>query len=118
MRESGQAVAVLAWNHNAYYQRLILAAVPWGAHRGLDVGCGAGELAARLAERVEHVDALDCDPGMIAAARAGVPDNVTCVLADVMRDPLPAKSYDDAPLLRARRCNSRRSASGIATVRT
>jgi SAM-dependent methyltransferase len=31
---------------------------------------------------------------MIAAARQAAPGNVTCVLADVMRDPLPGDCYD------------------------
>lgn len=85
---------MLTWDHNAYYHRLLLRAVPAGAHRVLEVGCGAGELAARLSQRAEHVDALDRDPTMAAAARAGVPGNVTVVQADVLRDPLPSGSYD------------------------
>jgi SAM-dependent methyltransferase len=31
---------------------------------------------------------------MIEAARRAVPGNVTCILGDVMRDPLPAARYD------------------------
>jgi SAM-dependent methyltransferase len=60
----------------------------------LDVGCGAGGFAAELAKRVEHVDALDRSPAMIEAARQTTPANVTCILGDVMRDPLPAERYD------------------------
>ena len=33
------------WNHNLPYHRVILAAVPDGARRSLDVGCGVGMLA-------------------------------------------------------------------------
>jgi trans-aconitate methyltransferase len=36
----------------------------------LDVGCGAGTLARRLAARTRHVDALDHSPTMLAAAAA------------------------------------------------
>jgi SAM-dependent methyltransferase len=60
----------------------------------LDVGCGAGALAARLAGRAGHVDALDRSPVMIEAARRAVPANVTCILGDVLREPLPAARYD------------------------
>ena len=36
------------WNHNIHYHRLILDAVPPGARRALDVGCGEGTLARQL----------------------------------------------------------------------
>ncbi|SHG31416.1 Methyltransferase domain-containing protein [Jatrophihabitans endophyticus] len=85
---------MLPWDHNAYYDRLLLRAVPAGAERVLDVGCGAGRLAGALAARVRHVDALDRDPTMIDAARRRVPDNVDCRLADVTTVPLPAGHYD------------------------
>ena len=39
----------LSWDPNAYYQRLLLRHVPAGTRRVLDVGCGAGALAVRLA---------------------------------------------------------------------
>ena len=55
---------------------------------------GAGTFAAELARRVEHVDALDRSPVMIEVARQMTPANVTCILSDVMRDPLPVERYD------------------------
>lgn len=58
------------WNHNAHYHPYVLAAVPGGARRALDVGCGVGDLAHELAARVETVDAIDRDGGAIARARA------------------------------------------------
>jgi SAM-dependent methyltransferase len=87
-------VGHLDWDHNAYYHRLLLRQLPRTCERALDVGCGAGGFAAKLAGRVGHVDAVDRSPEMIAAARLAVPGNVTCVLADVMRDPLPGNCYD------------------------
>lgn len=84
----------LDWDHNAYYHRLLLRQLPPTCERALDVGCGAGAFAAKLARRAGHVDALDRSPQMIAAARLAAPGNVTCVLADVMRDPLPGDCYD------------------------
>jgi len=84
----------LAWDHNAYYQRVLLRQLPPRCGRVLDVGCGAGAFAARLAERAGHVDAIDKSATMIEAARRRAPANVTCSLADVMELPLPADHYD------------------------
>ena len=41
----------LAWDHNSYYQPRLLRALPARCERVLDVGCGKGEFAIRLAER-------------------------------------------------------------------
>lgn len=85
---------MLDWDHNAYYHRLLLRQLPQPCRRVLDVGCGAGAFAALMAQRVEHVDALDRSPTMIEAARRYTPNNVNCVLADALADPLPSNSYD------------------------
>jgi SAM-dependent methyltransferase len=85
---------LLAWSHNAFYHRLLLRQLPSPCTRVLDVGCGTGAFAAELARRVRHVDALDRSPAMIEAARQLAPANVSCLLGDVMRDPLPADGYD------------------------
>src|SRR5258708_31379149 len=87
-------MGLLDWDHNAYYHRLLIRQLPSPCTRVLDVGCGAGAFAAELARRVEHVDALDRSLAMIEAARQMTPANVTCILRDVMRDPLPAERYD------------------------
>lgn len=84
----------LAWNHNAYYHRLLLRQLPPAPARVLDVGCGAGDLAARLARVAGRVDALDVSGPMIELARTAVPGNVTCLHADVLTHPLPAGAYD------------------------
>jgi SAM-dependent methyltransferase len=57
------------WNHNIHYHPAVLAAVPAGAARALDVGCGAGRLARELRAVVPHVTALDQDEETLAAAR-------------------------------------------------
>jgi SAM-dependent methyltransferase len=87
-------MGLLDWDHNAYYHRLLIRQLPSPCTRVLDVGCGAGGFAARLARRAGHVDALDRSPAMIEAARQIAPANVTCILGDVMDDPLPAEHYD------------------------
>jgi SAM-dependent methyltransferase len=84
----------LGWDHNAYYRRLLLRHLPCPCNRVLDVGCGAGAFAAELARRAEHVDALDRSPVMIEKAGWAVPGNVPGILADVLREPLPASRYD------------------------
>ena len=44
------------WNHNVHYQPVILNAVPPGCRTALDVGCGDGLLASRLAARCAKRD--------------------------------------------------------------
>jgi SAM-dependent methyltransferase len=85
---------VLDWDHNAYYHRLLLGQLPPRCHRVLDVGCGAGSFATRLARRVEQVDAVDRSAAMIEVARQRTPDNVNCICADALTDPLPGGIYD------------------------
>lgn len=48
--------------------RGVLAAVPPGCQRVLDVGCGEGLLARRLAQRVPHVAGIDTDAASIELA--------------------------------------------------
>jgi SAM-dependent methyltransferase len=84
----------LDWDHNAYYHRLVLRHLPRPCNRVLDAGCGAGAFAVELAKRAEHVDALDRSPAMIEEAKRVAPPNVTCILADVLQEPLPDARYD------------------------
>ncbi|WP_019973360.1 class I SAM-dependent methyltransferase [Mycobacterium sp. 141] len=85
---------MLDWDHNAYYQHLLLRHVPQRCERVLDVGCGAGAFAVLLAQRSNHVDAVDRSGAMIAEAKRRTPMNVACVQADVLNDALPATDYD------------------------
>jgi SAM-dependent methyltransferase len=84
----------LRWDHNAWYHPLLLRRVPRPCDRALDVGCGTGAFAARLAGRAAHVDAVDRSPAMVAIARARVPAAVTVIEADVLDVPLPSSGYD------------------------
>ena len=84
----------LAWDHNSYYQPRLLRALPARCERVLDVGCGAGDFAIRLAERAGRVDAVDRSAAMIEAARRAVPANVTCLQGDVAEMTLPVGAYD------------------------
>ncbi len=87
-------MSTLDWDHNAYYHRFLLRHLPRPCHRVLDVGCGAGAFAAELASHAGHVDALDRSPAMIEIAGRVTPRNVTCILADVLDEPLPDEGYD------------------------
>ncbi|MEV4235002.1 class I SAM-dependent methyltransferase [Nocardia sp. NPDC050408] len=84
----------LNWSHNAYYQGFLMRQLPAPCTRVLDVGCGAGAFAGELARRAEHVDAIDRSPMMIDAAKQATPDNVGCILGDVLTAPLAEGSYD------------------------
>jgi 2-polyprenyl-3-methyl-5-hydroxy-6-metoxy-1,4-benzoquinol methylase len=59
------------WNANTHYHHVVLAALPQGASRVLDVGCGDGILLAELVEAgVPHVIGLDSDRDVLERARA------------------------------------------------
>lgn len=88
------------WNHNVHYQPVILRAVPLGCAAVLEVGCGDGLLASKLAERCLEVTAIDQDARMTALARsrarAAGPGRVTVVEADYLAYPVPDASFDFA----------------------
>ncbi|MEV7467705.1 class I SAM-dependent methyltransferase [Streptomyces kronopolitis] len=74
------------WNHNVHYHRLVLGAVPEGCARALDIGCGDGLLARKLARRIPEVTGVDRSPAMIRlAGEAGARSpNATFVEADFL----------------------------------
>lgn len=89
------------WNHNVHYQPVILRAVPPRCGRALDVGCGDGMLACRLAERCTEVTGIDRDDRMIALARERArtqphPGHLSFVAADFLAYPLAEASFDFA----------------------
>jgi SAM-dependent methyltransferase len=60
----------MPFDHNDHYHRLLLRQVPRDAVTALDVGCGTGRFARRLAAVGLEVDALDPSEQVITAARA------------------------------------------------
>ncbi|MYS16555.1 methyltransferase domain-containing protein [Streptomyces sp. SID4982] len=74
----------------------MLRQVPRGCGDALDVGCGDGLLARKLAGRVRHVTGIDRSPEMIARARevSGDREDVRFVQADFLAFDLPAEGYD------------------------
>ncbi len=84
------------WNQNVHYQPVILRAVPADCGRALEVGCGDGLLARRLAERCAQVTAIDRDARMITLARARAAERVRFVEADFLAHPMTEASFDFA----------------------
>jgi len=58
------------WNHNVAYHPLVLGAVQAGCRDVLDVGCGDGMLARKLAAPGRQVTGVDRAPEMVERARA------------------------------------------------
>jgi SAM-dependent methyltransferase len=72
----------------------LLFQLPPGGGRALDLGCGTGRHAVLLADRFQHVDAIDLSGAMIDRARAQRPrPNISYTHAD-LHDAGPPGSYD------------------------
>jgi SAM-dependent methyltransferase len=83
------------WNRNVHYHSVVLDAVPAVCSRALDVGCGAGRLAAALAERCGEVVGVDRDSATLARARSNYArPNLSFVEGDVMTYPFNDESFD------------------------
>jgi SAM-dependent methyltransferase len=84
------------WDHNAHYHDLLLRQLPARCNEALEIGCGTGAFARRLAGRAAHVTALDLAPAMIDAARqrsAGF-KNIDFLAADALAWHYPPEGYD------------------------
>lgn len=85
------------WNHNSHFHDYLLSQLPLTINRALDIGCGLGMFASKLAERAKIVDALDLDPKIIEeASRIQNASNVYYRCADFITTELPKDSYDVA----------------------
>jgi SAM-dependent methyltransferase len=94
--DGAAAPAVRCWNHNVAYHRWIRRKVPSGARALLDVGCGDGRLARRLAGPGRRVLGLDPDAEMVRRARSlstGIA-GLEFATADFLAYELPAGSFD------------------------
>jgi ubiquinone/menaquinone biosynthesis C-methylase UbiE len=90
------------WNHNTHYHERLLHAVPRPCRRALDVGCGLGSFARRLAKVAEQVDAIDREPTVVSRARelsSGI-HNLGFVEADFLTWSVPS-SYDFVSMIAA-----------------
>jgi SAM-dependent methyltransferase len=74
---------------------VVLAAVPQGARRSLDVGCGVGMLARDLRRVVPRVTAIDRDAASIdEARREDEGTGIDYVVGDFMTHPFAPGSFD------------------------
>lgn len=82
--------------HNDHYHNFLLRHLPSNCHDVLEIGCGTGAFARRLAERSQQVLALDLSPEMIRIARerSAQFSNIEFQLADVRDSPFHIGSFD------------------------
>ncbi|MFI2077601.1 class I SAM-dependent methyltransferase [Streptomyces triculaminicus] len=89
----------MPFNHNDHYHDLLLRELPTPCRRALDVGCGTGTFAQKLALRGIEVDAVDADGDVITTARQQasaleLPGHIRFEQADITRLTLPPGTYD------------------------
>jgi SAM-dependent methyltransferase len=84
------------WTQNNHHHKFLLQHVPDDCQNALEVGCGTGAFARRLAERARHVVALDLSPEMIRVARSRSAEfpNLEFHVADAMSWDLPTAHFD------------------------
>ena len=77
------------WNVNIHYDGKLDDSVPARAASALDVGCGDGFLASRLALRIPHVVAIDVDRPVLERAKQRFPSApVVWKHANILEDDL------------------------------
>lgn len=86
------------WDHNIHYHDFLLSHVPESCQSALDVGCGMGAFARRLAARAAQVVAIDLSPEMIAVAREHSADfaNIDYQVSDALTWNYPSGTFDCA----------------------
>lgn len=83
------------WGHNNHYHDFLLRQVPAGCQYALEIGCGKGEFARRLAERAERVTAIDLSENMIRLAKETNGANpIEYRVADVMTESFAPNTFD------------------------
>lgn len=84
------------WTANNHYHNYLLKYVPQNCEHALEIGCGTGAFARRLAERCQNVIALDMSPEMIRVARSRSAhfDNLEFQLADAGSWDFPDSQFD------------------------
>ena len=89
-------LAAPRWTHNNHYYPELLRFTPPQMENALDIGCGNGEFSRLLAERANHVLAIDLSPKMIESARlfSSGYANIEYRSDDVMDLVLAPQSFD------------------------
>jgi len=101
VRESFDRIASVSgnmegWGHNNHYHKFLLSKIPSKCKNALDIGCGTGSFARLLAERSDHVLALDLSPISVELAKEHSKDydNVNYELAEVIAYDFPDDHFD------------------------
>ncbi len=86
----------MGWNHNNQYHPLLLRNLPARRLQALDVGCGGGEFALKLAPHFENVEAIDISDTMIeqASSLRPMPANVGFRVVDFLDEDFVSNGYD------------------------
>ncbi len=79
--------------HRLWKRRMVRAAGLGREERALDVCCGTGDIALRLAESAGEVAACDFTPEMLAAGRLRSASNVTWVQGDALALPFANEAF-------------------------
>lgn len=83
------------WNHNNHFHNYLLCQLPRKVIRALDIGCGLGFFAHKLAKRSEFVEALDIDNAILEeASNLNSAPNICYRQADFLEADLSKGSYD------------------------
>ena len=83
------------WDHNTHFHQYLLHHCPKQIRHSLDIGCGIGLFAYKLANRSEHVDALDVESSVLKEALAlNYGPNIAYQQADFLNADLSQNSYD------------------------
>jgi len=91
-------IAAFGQEGSARYDRWVMARLPEHSNTVLEIGCGAGRLTSKLAERARSVIALDVSAGMLERARQRCRQqpHVRFVAASVTEWEPPARESLDA----------------------
>ena len=94
IRADFDAMAPLMPERLGPHEAWLLAQLPRGRGSALEIGCGAGTIAQRLATSFDRVTAIDVSPAMIAEAQRRAPsiDFVCADMFEFLRD--RASAYD------------------------
>lgn len=83
------------WNHNSHFHNYLLRQLPSQIDRALDIGCGLGVFAWKLAAQSNHVDAIDSDRAILNEASIyHHAANISYQNADFLEADLPEDAYD------------------------
>jgi ubiquinone/menaquinone biosynthesis C-methylase UbiE len=83
------------WNHNIHYHDYLLHQIPHNVDRSLDVGCGLGTFAMKLALISTTVDAIDVNSAALTEAlNQHDAENINYQGADFLEADLPKNAYD------------------------